>query len=907
MLYIRHLTKYYTKSKPIISDMNLSFPSKGLNIIVGKSGCGKTTLLNMIGSMDQNYIGSIELDGVELSTMNYKNVSDYRNYDSAYIFQINSLFEHLTVKQNIQLVLDLQAKDADIEDILEKVGLKGFSNKKVKYLSGGERQRVGIARALIKDSKIILADEPTSALDSKNGHRILALLKEISKEKLVIIVTHDTKKAFQYADRIIKLVDGKVVEDDIINQVDGTVNEVKRSAPRARLLRPIFFDQLKKSLIINLFIILLISAALGVYGIAKEQAKIKNEYDKYYELKEDENPKVELEFNDLRTLTTHEANKIDLYNVIKATEGDDAYKYFKEVANPKNNLEQTDYDKLESLLGDYNLNYNDSKYGGLIIKGISKELRPQVSIGGIAHYWYEPQRTNYVHYLYDENNQYNLLHGTIPKADDEILITDTIADHYLRNNKLDSSDLSVLINNELVINDIRGESGRDLTTSNANIYYDQTITYLHSIPTPFKIVGIIDTRQLDYYTFDTSANRYFLVNKIVKQTENNEYMNSTYFQPYGYVVLNKELNAAKTNPLYDIPLSLNRIIYDGQKLNTGYVSTFTGYNDYRGFLGFEDNLEIDYNSRLYIKNEGLTNLTGNQIIISRELLRLFDKTSYWGTTQIINNYETMIKGKSIKLTFETLQGLLEVEFEIVGVSRNSSSLFYVSNEVYDLIKHANTEKNNVALTLGLEGVSARERIKVIKELREEGYLLTPVQVSPGSYLEFVPTQGEIETVDKMGYPVETNISLYHLFSEHYNTKDMISMNSILEIVNSIYTFCLIMAFTLSLGFIYLKEKRQKMNIMKLTQIGVSSKSIILINFIMYAFVAFAIGAVTYFATNYAINYINDVFALKIGSGVIYRFRLLLTNTTLLISIVSVVIMLVVGIISSVWIVKKSRR
>ena len=158
MIEIKNLHKSYRRGKEIIPDLNLSFGETGLTMIVGKSGCGKTTLLNIIGSMDMDFEGQVIIDGQDLKEKSYKEIVDYRNFTSAFVFQKNSLFEFLTVEENLKLCMNIQNNTADISEALERVGLKGFEHKLVKSLSGGEKQRVAIARALIKNCKIIFAD-----------------------------------------------------------------------------------------------------------------------------------------------------------------------------------------------------------------------------------------------------------------------------------------------------------------------------------------------------------------------------------------------------------------------------------------------------------------------------------------------------------------------------------------------------------------------------------------------------------------------------------------------------------------------------------------------------------------------------------------------------------------------------
>ncbi len=892
MLTISHLTKYYTRSKPIISDMNLKFGSAGLNIIVGKSGCGKTTLLNMIGTMDQDYIGSIELDGVELSRLSIDKIADYRNYESAYIFQQNSLFEHMTVRENIELVLNLQSKKVNIEEVLDTVGLSRFANKKVKYLSGGERQRVGIARAIAKDSKVILADEPTSALDSKNAHKILSLFKEISKEKLVIVVTHDTKKAFQYADRIIKLVDGRVVEDDIINDVQAEPIKIKKKAPKSKLLLPIFLYQLRKSLLINLFVVLLCSLAIVATNIQKEQSKILKEYNDFKET-------GSYVFNDLKALTIHEANQIDFYNVVRANEDDTIYKYFETVSKRNEGLTDQEISTVNKIFKDANIHYGDSNYGNVIIEDLSVSLRFNQSIGGIQYYWRENQRTDYGYYVYNENNDYNLIYGTKPTNENEMLITDVVADHFLNKNGFGEYSMSSLIGTEFVVGDIYYISPNPA---------ESNYLYHHTTPKTYTVSGIIGTNQLDFYDYEITTNKYQFINGLGQKTKNDDYLNHTVTTPYAYIVVPNYLDAYKTYKFYEEDINVLNAMYTTNNTTNKKLRTFHGLYDYRGFIGYDDDLGTDKNGRLLIKDSGITKLTGNKVIASQELIRKIFP-SYTTETLIKNNYSSEISGKQFTMTFETEKGSVDYTFTIAGVSKVHSNepLMFISEEFYDLYKSENFIYDNNSVTVELSGLNARERIKLIQEAYKKGFVLVPQYSVPGPYMEFVETQGEIVLVDDEGYEEETNISVYYLFSDFYNTEQMNGINYTLEILSSVYMFILFMAISLSLGLIYLKERRQKMNIMKLSQIGVYTKSMIRMNFISYIIVALAIGTASYFLTDLLINIINSIFTVKIDIARIYRFRVIMTNTTLISAIVGLVIALIIGLLSSIIVVKKSRR
>lgn len=219
MLEVKHLSKIY-KSKNVevhaLNDINLKIQDKGMVFILGKSGSGKSTLLNVLGGLDQFSKGEIIICGKSSQDFKQSDFDSYRNTFVGFIFQEYNVMDNFTVKENIALALQLQGKKADeevINDILEEVDLQGLGDRKPNELSGGQLQRVAIARALIKNPEIIMADEPTGALDSHTGKQVFDTLKKLSKDKLVLIVSHDKEFAKNYADRIIELSDGKIMSD----------------------------------------------------------------------------------------------------------------------------------------------------------------------------------------------------------------------------------------------------------------------------------------------------------------------------------------------------------------------------------------------------------------------------------------------------------------------------------------------------------------------------------------------------------------------------------------------------------------------------------------------------------------------------------------------------------------------
>ena len=208
MITLDKVDKYFNKHKKnevhVINNISLNL-DKGLVAILGPSGCGKTTLLNVIGGLDKVRKGNIYIDNKKVNSKNSYKVDKIRNLNVGYIFQDYKLIENLTVYDNLALVLKMIGiKDKNeikkrIEYILDKVGMLRYKRRPAGMLSGGEKQRVGVARALVKNPDIILADEPTGNLDSKNSLEIMKIIKAISNEKLVILVTHEQDLAKFYA------------------------------------------------------------------------------------------------------------------------------------------------------------------------------------------------------------------------------------------------------------------------------------------------------------------------------------------------------------------------------------------------------------------------------------------------------------------------------------------------------------------------------------------------------------------------------------------------------------------------------------------------------------------------------------------------------------------------------------
>lgn len=222
MLELKNIVKDYRVADRMfraLNDVSLKFEKGEFVAILGPSGCGKTTTLNIIGGLDRYTSGDIIINGTSTKDFKERDWDAYRNNSVGFVFQSYNLINHLSVLDNVELGMTLsgvpqaERRKRAIE-VLTRVGLESQLDKRPTKLSGGEKQRVAIARALVNDPEIILADEPTGALDSKTAHEILELIQEISKEKLVIMVTHARTYADEYASRIVELKDGVVIADD---------------------------------------------------------------------------------------------------------------------------------------------------------------------------------------------------------------------------------------------------------------------------------------------------------------------------------------------------------------------------------------------------------------------------------------------------------------------------------------------------------------------------------------------------------------------------------------------------------------------------------------------------------------------------------------------------------------------
>ena len=279
MLKLKNITKtYITGNEKVeaLKGINIEFRKSEFVSILGQSGCGKTTLLNIIGGLDRYTSGDLIINGKSTKEFKDRDWDSYRNHSIGFVFQSYNLITHQTVLSNVELALTIsgvskkERRERAIK-ALEEVGLKDQIHKKPNQLSGGQMQRVAIARALVNNPEIILADEPTGALDTKTSVQVMDILKRISKDKLIIMVTHNAELAEKYSSRIIKILDGKITDDS--NPIKEEKQEEKPKNSNMKKTSMKFFTAIRLSLN-NLMtkkgrtILTAFAGSIGIIGIA---------------------------------------------------------------------------------------------------------------------------------------------------------------------------------------------------------------------------------------------------------------------------------------------------------------------------------------------------------------------------------------------------------------------------------------------------------------------------------------------------------------------------------------------------------------------------------------------------------------------------------------------------------------
>lgn len=510
MLNLKNVTKIYKTSsfgQKALDDVSISFRNNEFVFILGESGSGKTTLLNIIGGLDNSYEGDLIINGK--STKNFKNedFDSYRNNLLGLVFQNYNLINHLSVLENVELPLKLANVDYKKRKelallSLKKVNLENHIYKKPNELSGGERQRVAIARAIVNNPKIITLDEPTGALDSKTSIEIMELIKEISKDKLVIMVTHNKELSKKYASRIIELKDGKIIKDT--NNYNSNEKEEILLNKKTKMK---FMDALKLSLS-NIktkkgrTILTSLASSIGIIGIALVLSLSNgfNKQIKKYEQKIFSTMPIVINKEALN-LTLDDNKKLNTYQNInyvipRKSDSDDIIKY--------NNISNDYLNYIEKINKDYTYGINYVKNPNINFIYKDKNNKLFLTDNSTLNIKCIPKTSNNNNFI---DIYYDILKGRLPNSKNEIVLE---VDSY---NKVDSNLLELLgidfssnVNFDEIINsNINIVFNDDLYVRN-NSYWSKSINLdkLYDKSYPLKVVGIIRMKNI-YPSIITSS------------------------------------------------------------------------------------------------------------------------------------------------------------------------------------------------------------------------------------------------------------------------------------------------------------------------------------------------------------------------------------------------------------------
>lgn len=365
MLEFKNVSKFYYKKGIVssgISKVTLKFDMGEFIAITGESGSGKSTLLNVISGLDTYEEGEMYVNGEETSHYNEEDYEEYRKKYIGNIFQSFNLVNSYTVYQNVELVLLINGETRKsvkhkVIDILKKVDLYKYRHTKVSKLSGGMKQRVAIARCLAKDAPIIIADEPTGNLDSKNAKSVLKLLYEISKYKLVIVVTHNFEQISEYATRRITMHDGSVIEDmklkdkNEVKEVNTSKFKKTKVISNLRLGIRNTFNIVPKFLLLTFVYAFVLISIVGVYSAFLELESTNNTYNSFFN-ETDANKRVIVKKKDNSSFTNEEINKLkSISNVDKVITNDYVYDYSMSLIDYENIFLDSNFMKLEEFKG----------------------------------------------------------------------------------------------------------------------------------------------------------------------------------------------------------------------------------------------------------------------------------------------------------------------------------------------------------------------------------------------------------------------------------------------------------------------------------------------------------------------------------------------------------------------------
>ncbi len=638
MLKLENVSKFYYNKGIIASGftrVNLELKIGEFVVITGESGSGKSTLLNVISGLDSYEEGEMYINGKETSHYTEKDFEDYRRKYIANIFQSFNLINSYTVYQNIELVLLLNGyKKRNVKkkilDIIEQVGLTKFKNTKVSKLSGGQKQRVAIARAMVKETPIIVADEPTGNLDSESAEGVIEILKKVAKNKLVVIVTHNIEQFEQYATRVIKMHDGRIIQNNSVRTVEPP-KEVKESKfnkmtlfNKYRLGTRNTFNIISKFLLLFSVFFFMGAAILAEYS--------------GFQMSENEQSDLgyAMGFIDLSE------NRILINKKDKTPFTDEDYEKIKGLSN------------IEYVVED-----------DILIDGDVLITRDEITING--------------NMLNLDNFNEELTYGRMPETDDEIVIMANSRDFYIEN-RLDD-----LLNKDFsILNPYGFENEMRKVTIVGIKLYENKSRYECKLYVSKSILDDVRTRvNSNYSNVKILMNNQYVEYQIVP----NERVEK------GTAIVDDDMKYDfKNNKIINTPINiLVSNIYYNDEININVANTYTKWNfkrltgkdnyDYNRFIIFvnpEDYNSLydkpSYQSSVYIKDMKLIDETMNELSkLGLNPKKVTDYKTYYGETS-----KQVIKIIKVVVTVILVIVLFFISYIIIKIILKSRNVYYTT-------------------------------------------------------------------------------------------------------------------------------------------------------------------------------------------------------------------------------------
>ncbi len=652
MLELKNIKKEFKTKKETITplkDINIILPNHGLVFILGPSGCGKSTLLNLIGGLDTPTSGSLTFNNLKLNDLSNEELDSYRLNKVGFIFQDFNLLDNLNVYDNIKFSLDIKGiKDNElINNTLNSLEISHLKTRKIKELSGGEKARVGIARCLVKNPSLILADEPTGNLDEENRNNVFNILKKISQEKLVVVVSHDLEAAQSYADKILYLENGyiKAIEDKTILPTFLEEITLKKSTGQSNFKLKYSLSLLKRNPLRYLIIILILSITFSflILDISIQNININKSHAEALKLNHDYN--YEIIKGDVTS------SNLMIYNESE----------LKEVTNY---LEQNN---IKYRLDNHVIT-NDTNIM-LMFANILDTPAP------IYNYFYPGVMSNdNTFYEVPENyfDDYNFI-GSFPTGPNEIVISNYFAKFIRHYGVYDTfGNIYKPTTNEEIVKD------KVKIDFNGNYLI---VTGIYDIPN----APISDFEKITYYTKEIRPNSFkaFFSNEelfnIVRYNMFDFYVNENFFEISSFLPnyrLDKEIYPEYiTHNNENIVLGYKNMAYLPEKgnytlndneiiINRNILNIITD-NDYQNKLAQETNLNEEEFLKLYLEEHNILNTTIELCIKNAE-------------NKELNYYNLTIKG--------------------VTLNEEYNSPYYISHNILDKYILPNKVMNRIDIT-----------------------------------------------------------------------------------------------------------------------------------------------------------------------------------------------------------------